>query len=116
MVELPIYVGSSKADRAGSWAMHTGAISNCLTKFAAAGHFNYLKSAYINVPARYDHVGNDKSSCRQPIEKGATCSTVVRRTDKYWEGLGFDMVIEQTLMRTLKSNGGLTRGNRIHGR
>ena len=36
---------------------------------------------------------------------------VVRRTDKYWVGLGCDIVIEQTLMRILKSNGGLTRGN-----
>ena len=36
---------------------------------------------------------------------------VVRRTDKYWAGLGCDLVIEQTLMRTLKSNGGLTRGS-----
>ena len=36
---------------------------------------------------------------------------VVRRTDKYWGGLGCDLVIEQTcLMRILKSNGGLTRG------
>ena len=37
---------------------------------------------------------------------------VVRRTDKYWAGLGCDMVIEQTrLMRTLKSNEGITRGS-----
>ena len=31
-----------KADRTGSWLMHLQAVSNCLTVFAAAGHFNYL--------------------------------------------------------------------------
>jgi len=34
-----------KADRTGSWLMHLQAVSNCLTVFAAAGHFNYLRSA-----------------------------------------------------------------------
>ena len=36
-----------KAGRTGSWDMHLGAISNCLPIFAAAGHFYYLKSAYL---------------------------------------------------------------------
>ena len=35
---------------------------------------------------------------------------VVRRTDKFWAGLSSDLVIEQTLMRSVKSTGGLTRG------
>ncbi len=35
---------------------------------------------------------------------------VVRRSDRYWAGLSSDLVIEQTLMRTMKTTGGLTRG------
>jgi hypothetical protein len=35
---------------------------------------------------------------------------VVRRSDRYWAGLSPDQVIEQVLMRSVKSNGGLTRG------
>ena len=35
---------------------------------------------------------------------------VIRRTNQYWAGLGSDLVIEQTLMRSLKSTVGLTRG------
>jgi len=31
-----------KADRTGYWLMHLQAVSNCLTVFAAAGHFSYL--------------------------------------------------------------------------
>jgi len=34
-----------KADHTGSWLMHLQAVSNCLPVFAAAGHFNYLRSA-----------------------------------------------------------------------
>ncbi|KAL8576695.1 hypothetical protein ACOMHN_025170 [Nucella lapillus] len=35
----------------------------------------------------------------------------VRRSERYWAGLSSDLVIEQVLMRSLKSNGGLTRGS-----
>ena len=36
---------------------------------------------------------------------------VVRRSDRLWAGLSTDLVIEQVLMRSLKSRGGLTRGS-----
>ena len=35
---------------------------------------------------------------------------VVRRSDRYWSGLSTYLVIEQVLMRSLKTSGGLTRG------
>ena len=37
----------------------------------------------------------------------------VRRSDRYWAGLWTDLVIEQALMRAVKSRGGLTRGRGI---
>ena len=36
---------------------------------------------------------------------------VIRCTNQYWAGLGSDLVIEQTLMWSLKSIGGFTRGS-----
>ena len=33
---------------------------------------------------------------------------VVRRTEKFWAGLSTDLVIEQVLMRSIKSVGGMT--------
>ena len=36
---------------------------------------------------------------------------VVRRSNKFWAGLSSDLVIEQTLMRSLKTSGGLTHGS-----
>lgn len=35
---------------------------------------------------------------------------VVRRSDRLWAGLSTDLVIEQVLMRSLKTSGGLTGG------
>ncbi len=35
---------------------------------------------------------------------------VVRKSDRYWAGLSTDFVIEQVLMRSVKTTGGLTRG------
>ena len=35
----------------------------------------------------------------------------VRRSQRYWAGLWFNLVIEQTPMRSVKSTGGLTRGH-----
>ena len=35
---------------------------------------------------------------------------VVRRSERLWAGIGCDLTIEQVLMRSIKTNGGLTRG------
>jgi len=35
---------------------------------------------------------------------------VVGRSDRYWGGLSTDLAIEQVLMRSMKTSGGLTRG------
>ena len=37
------------ADRTGSWSMHLSVVADCLPIFGAAGHYNYLKSAYFYV-------------------------------------------------------------------
>ena len=36
---------------------------------------------------------------------------MIRRSNQFWAGLSSDLVIEQTLMRSLKSSGGLTHGS-----
>ena len=38
---------------------------------------------------------------------------VLRRTDRFWGCLSTDLTIEQILMRSIKSSGGLTRGRGI---
>ena len=76
-----------EADRAGSWEMHLHAVPKCLPIFAAAIHGNYLKSAYLY------------------LQKMAELKF------KHPAGMGSNLVIEQTLMQSLKSTGRLTRGS-----
>ena len=95
------------ADRIGSWTLHLEAFSACLPIFAAAGHFNYLKSAYLYVQEMSNlHIKNPDVLSK--FEKGYH---IIRRSNNVWAGLGSDLVIEQTLMRSLKSTGGLTHGS-----
>ena len=37
----------------------------------------------------------------------------VRRSSRYWAGLWTDLIIEQVMMRSIKSRGGLTRGRGV---
>ena len=37
-------------------------------------------------------------------------SSILHTTDRFWSGLSTDLTIEQILMRSVKSCGGLTRG------
>ena len=88
--------------------MHLHAISECLPIFAAAGHVNYLKSAYLYIQKM---VMLEKDN---PVvfQKFVDVLHVIRRTHQHW-ALGSDLVIEQTVMWSLKSTGGLTRGSGI---
>ena len=96
-----------EVDRTGLWQMHLHAISDCLPIFSAAGHPNYLKSAYLYLQKMVT-LESDNPAVFQKFVNGFH---MIRRSDQYWAGLGSDLVIEQTLMRTLKSTGGLTRGS-----
>ena len=49
-------------------------------------------------------------SYHQFNEKGFHC---IRQKDKFRAGLWTDLVIEQTMMRSIKSLGGLTRGREM---
>ena len=95
------------AYRTGSWSLHLTAVSDCLPIFAAAGHYNYLKSAhfYVQEMAQLENTHPDV------YHKFSNGLHVVRRSDRYWAGLSSDLVIEQALMRSLKTSGGLTQGS-----
>ena len=77
-----------------------------LPYFAACGHTLYAKSAYVYLQSMLQ-IPITNSLLHKKFEEGYH---VVRRTDKYWAGLPTDLVIEQVLMRSLMTQGGLTRG------
>lgn len=94
-------------ERTGNWQLHLDAIFKMLNLFAATGHTNYAKSARL-----YLQTMRDLPSNYPDIHKKFTdeqCHTV-RKSDRFWAGLWTDLVIEQSMMRALKSRGGLTMG------
>ena len=95
-----------KAERTGDWQLHLDMSRMMLSYFAASGHFHYQKSVYfylqtmsqihVTNPGLHKHFMNELH--------------VIRRSNRFWAGLSPDLVIEQVLMRNLKTSGGLARG------
>lgn len=98
-----------KTDRTGSWLMHLHAVLDCLPIFAAAGHYNYMKSAYLYV----QEMSKLKATHPDVYRKFSRGFHVVRYSNHFWAGLSCDLVTEQTLMQSLKTSGGLTHGSGI---
>ena len=73
---------------------------------AAAGHHHYTKSIYLYLQ-KLSKLPDEHPEIQQHFENGLH---VVRRSDRFWAGLSTHHVIEQSLMRSLKTTGGLTRG------
>ncbi|PIK40129.1 hypothetical protein BSL78_23030 [Apostichopus japonicus] len=95
-----------KAERTGNWNLHLSTIKEMLPFFAAAGHNLYLKSAYIYLQMMIQ-LEVDHPEVHAAFQNG---HHVIRRSNRFWAGLSSDLVIEQVLMRSLKTTGGLTRG------
>ncbi len=95
-----------RAERTGNWNLHLQAVSEMLPYLAASGHNNYTKSALIYLQ-RMSHLQHEQPEVYHHFQAGLH---VVRRTDRYWAGLSSDLVIEQVLMKSMKTSGGLTRG------
>ena len=94
------------AERTGNWMLHLESLRAMLPYFAAAGHNLYTKSAHVYL-SQMRNLQNDKPAVHAFFCKGYH---VVRRCDRFWGGISTDLAIEQVLMRSIKSSGGLTRG------
>ena len=96
------------AERTGKWMLHLESlhVRAMLPYFAAAGHNLYTKSAHVYL-SQMRNLQNDKPAVHAFFCKGYH---VVRRCDRFWGGISTDLAIEQILMRSIKSSGGLTRG------
>ncbi|KAL8563077.1 hypothetical protein ACOMHN_065219 [Nucella lapillus] len=93
-----------KAERTGNWMLHLHALQRMFPFLAAAGHSQYTKSVHLYLQQM------QKLKDRHPAVHDAFMQGhhVLRRSDRYWAGLSTDLVIEQVLMRSVKSAGGLT--------
>jgi hypothetical protein len=95
-----------RADRLGLWELHLQALQNSLPVFVAAGLHNYVKSAYLYLQNMLQ-LKHTNLEVHNIFDKG---NFVIRGSDRPWAGLPPDLIIEQVLMRSLKTTGGLTRG------
>ena len=95
-----------KAEMTGNWEHHLQSVRDMLPYFAAAGHSLYAKSGYVYITS----MQNLEDTHPEVFHQFKACHHVFRRSDRYWAGLSTDLVIEQILMRSVKSSGGLTRG------
>jgi hypothetical protein len=91
-------------ERTGNWTLHLEAIADPF--MASSGHNLYTKLPRIDV----------KQMCKLHVEHPDVYRRfhegfhVVRRSGRLWAGLSVDLIIEQVLMRSMKSSGGLIRG------
>ena len=84
------------------WDGHLNAVTALLNLFEATGHIHYAKSARLYVREMRKLPSTHPWLHQKFVEGYHT----VRRSELLWA----DIVIEQVLMRFLKSRGGLTRG------
>ena len=106
MVMVDILRKFIRAERTGNWKLHLQAVRDMLPYFAAAGHNLYAKSAFVYLQLMHE-LQEKHPDVHNSFQDGLH---VVRRSDRYWAGLSTDLVIEQVLMRSVKTCGGLTRG------
>lgn len=96
-----------RAERMSNWTLHLQCVRNMIPYFYAVGHLQYAKGAQLYIQDMPD-------LCNRMIPEEFTLFTSeyfsVRRTEKLFSGTWSDMVIEQSLMRSLKVSGGITHG------
>lgn len=100
-----------RAEREGNWVLHLDSVVSMLPYFHAAGHILYAKSAHLYAQDMCT------LASRLPPDVYESFTTkgffTIRRSERFWSGIWTDMCIEQMLMRSLKTTGGLTRGRGI---
>lgn len=99
-----------RAERTGDWNLHLVAVTKMLNIFAATGHINYAKSSRLYIQEMLELPKEHPWLYKCFQENGCH---VVRRTSRFWAGLWTDLTIEQVMMRSVKSRGGLTRGRGV---
>lgn len=100
-----------RAERTGNWNLHISTVIKMLPYFHAAGHLLYAKSAHLYAQQMTDL--EHRMSEQEYVKFTTHGYFTIRRSNRFWSGIYTDMCIEQLLMRSLKSIGGLTHGRGI---
>lgn len=97
-----------RAERSGDWNLHIYSVQLMLPYLHASCHLNYARSAhvYLQVMLKLEETLT-ADELRKIVHNGYF---TIRRSNKFWSGIWSDMTIEQVLMRSMKTSGGLTTG------
>ena len=95
-----------RSARTGNWKLYLQSLHEMLPYLAASGHNNYVKSLMLYLK-KMDKLEETHPAVYTKFLEGLF---VLRRSDSYWAGIFSDLYIEQVLMGSVKSVGGLTRG------
>ena len=87
--------------------MHLAATSKTLNLFAATGRIYYAKSARMYLQQMLELPTKHPSLFESFLEDGYH---TIRRSNCFWAGLWSDLIIEQVMMRLIKSRRSLTTG------
>jgi len=79
-----------------------------LPYLAASGHNLYTKSVYLYL----QDMAKIHELHPEVHARFLEGYLVIHRSDRFWAGLSLDLAIEQILMRSVKTTGGLTRWKR----
>ena len=91
-----------KAERVENCYLHIEAVSDMLPYLAASGHFLCAKSTRLYLQSMLS-VQNEYHDVHNNVVEGFH---VVKRSNRTWAGLSPDLMIEQVLMRNMKTNEG----------
>ena len=92
------------AERTTNWNLHLVTVKRMLNLFAAAGKLRKSGRLYLQSMNTFPEQNPWLQQCFQEIGHHAVI------IERYWTGIWSDLVIEQVLMTSVRSRGGLSRG------
>ena len=95
-----------KGERMSIRELHIQAMYEIMPYLVASGHNLYTKCIHVYLQ-QIHKLHETHPEVSRHFDQGLH---IVRRSDRFWAGLSPDLVIEQVLVRSMKTSGGLTRG------
>ncbi|GBO15209.1 hypothetical protein AVEN_136513-1 [Araneus ventricosus] len=96
-----------RAERMRDWQAHLNCVKEIFPYFHASGHFPYAKSAHLYLQDMLQLENLIDPSVFRGFMQGFL---TVRRSAKFSCGTSTDMIIEQSLMKSMQTDGGISRG------
>lgn len=90
-----------RAERMGDWKAHLSCVKEMVPYFYASGHFPYAKSAHLYLQDMQELENSIDPTVYQNFTEGFF---IVRRSDKLSCGTSTDMIIEQSMMKAMKTD------------